>query len=132
MNLLMQKRWNPFFAGAVSGCVSILSVWVAGNYIGASTTFVRSAGLIEKIIAPEHVEKLDYFIKTTPKIDWQWMFVLGIFLGALLSALLSGDFKIKKVPDMWESRFGPNVPKRAIVAFVGGTVSLFGARLADG
>ena len=60
------------------------------------------------------------------------MFVLGIFLGALLSALISGDFKLKNVPDMWESRFGSNIPKRAIVAFVGGSVALFGARLAGG
>lgn len=132
MNLLTQKRWNPYFAGALSGCVSIFTVWVAGKYLGASTTFARSAGLIEKMFAPEHVEQLDYFTKYTPKIDWQWMFVVGIFFGALFSALLSRDFKLKKVPDMWASRFGSNIPKRAVVAFFGGAVALFGARLAGG
>ncbi|MBU1234885.1 MAG: YeeE/YedE family protein [Proteobacteria bacterium] len=132
MNLLTQKRWNPYFAGALSGCVSIFSVWVAGKYLGASTTFARSAGLIENIFAPDHVEKLDYFIKYTPKIDWQWMFVVGIFFGAFCSALLSKDFKFKNVPDMWISQFGTSIPKRAIVAFVGGSVALFGARLAGG
>jgi len=132
MNPLMQKRWNPYIAGTISGFVSIFSVWVAGKFLGASTTFARSAGLVEKMFAPEHVEKLDYFIKYTPKIDWQWMFVIGIFLGALFSALISGDFKFKKVPDMWESRFGSNIPKRAVVAFIGGAVALFGARLAGG
>ena len=132
MNLLTKKRWNPYFAGALSGCVSIFSVWVAGKFLGASTTFARSAGLIEKFFASEHVAQLDYFIKYTPKIDWQWMFVLGIFLGALFSALISGDFKFQKVPGMWESQFGSNVPKRAVVAFFGGLVALFGARLAGG
>ena len=132
MNPLIQKRWHPYIAGTMSGFVSIFSVWVAGKYLGASTTFARSAGLIEKLFAAEHVEKLDYFIKYTPKIDWQWMFVLGIFLGALLSALISGDFKLTKVPAMWESRFGANIPKRAVVAFIGGAVALFGARLAGG
>ena len=132
MNPLIQKRWNPYFAGTLSGCVSIFSVWAAGKYLGASTTFARSAGLIENFFAPEHVEKLDYFIKYTPKIDWQWMFVVGIFLGSFLSALLSGDFKLQKVPDMWASKFGVNIPKRAVVAFIGGAVALFGARLAGG
>lgn len=132
MNLLMQKRWNPYIAGTLSGCVSIFSVWAAGKYLGASTTFARSAGLIEKFFAAEHVEKLEYFIKYTPKIDWQWMFVVGIFLGALFSALLSGDFKLQNVPDMWTSKFGTNIPKRAVVAFIGGAVALFGARLAGG
>jgi hypothetical protein len=132
MHLLKQKRWNPYFAGVISGCVSILSVWIAGKYLGASTTFARSAGLIEKIFVPEHVEKLDYFIKYTPKIDWQWMFVVGIFFGALCSALLSRDFTFKKMPDMWASHFGTSISKRAIVAFFGGAVALFGARLAGG
>jgi len=43
-----KKVWNPYLAGALSGVVLILSVWIAGKYFGASTTFVRSAGLIEK------------------------------------------------------------------------------------
>jgi uncharacterized membrane protein YedE/YeeE len=33
---------------------------------------------------------------------------------------------------MWGERFGSSVPKRAIVAFLGGIVAIFGARLADG
>lgn len=45
---LKEKGWNPYLAGALSGVVLILSVWIAGKYFGASTTFVRSAGLIEK------------------------------------------------------------------------------------
>jgi hypothetical protein len=33
---------------------------------------------------------------------------------------------------MWEKRFGPSQGKRGLVAFVGGAVAMFGARLADG
>ena len=43
------KGWSPYLAGALAGIVMILSVWIAGKYFGASTTFVRSAGMIEKI-----------------------------------------------------------------------------------
>jgi len=125
--------WSPYLAGALSGMVGIFSVWFAGQYFGASTTFVRTAGLIEQLFGPERVAQMDYFIKVAPKIDWQWMFVLGIFLGAMVSAVTSGSFKLQAVPDMWAERFGTqSTAKRAMVAFVGGAVAMFGARLADG
>ena len=126
------KGWSPYLAGALAGIVMILSVWVTGKYFGASTTFVRSAGMIEKIFSAERVEKMDYFIKEVPKIEWQWMFVFGIFMGALISSTTSRSFKWKAVPDMWEDRFGPGKMKRAVVAFIGGMIAMFGARLADG
>jgi len=127
-----KRSWSPYLAGALSGLVLVLSVWFAGKYFGASTTFVRSAGLIEKIFASERVARMEYFIKQTPTIDWQWMFVVGIFIGALIAALSSGTFRWKAVPDMWESRFGSGTALRAVVAFAGGLIAMFGARLADG
>lgn len=126
------KGWNPYVAGALSGVVLILSVWVASEFFGASTSFVRSAGMIEKIFAAERVGKMDYFLKEAPKVDWQWMFVAGILLGAFASATTSGSFRWQAVPDMWVARFGPSRPKRAAIAFFGGLVMMFGARLAGG
>jgi hypothetical protein len=132
----MEKRddggWSPYLAGALSGVVSILSVWIAGQFIGVSTTFVRTTGMIEKILAPERVAQMEYFIKTVPKIDWQWVFVAGIFIGSLIASTTSGSFRWTALPDMWEARFGISRVKRGLVAFAGGTVGMFGARLADG
>ncbi len=127
-----KKGWSPYLAGALSGVLSFFSVLVAGKYFGASTTFVRSAGLIEKIVGPERVAKMSYFIKEIPEIDWQWMFVIGILIGSFIASTTSGTFLWKGVPDMWEKRFGPSQFKRDIVAFLGGVIAMFGARLADG
>ena len=125
--------WSPYLAGALSGLVGIFSVWFAGKYFGASTSFARTAGMIEQLFGPERVARMSYFIKVVPRIDWQWMFVVGIFLGAMIAALNSGSFKLQAVPDMWAERFGKqSVFRRAITAFVGGIVAMFGARLADG
>ena len=132
MNRSNDKGWSPYLAGALSGVVSVLSVWIAGKFFGASTTFVRSAGMIEKIFNAERVGTMDYFIKEAPRIDWQWMFVLGIFIGSLIASTTSGTFRLKALPDMWESRFGPGRMKRGVTAFAGGVVAMFGARLADG
>lgn len=132
MKAMDDKGWSPYLAGALAGLVMILSVWIAGKYFGASTTFVRSAGMIEKVFGAERVAKMDYFIKEVPKIDWQWMFVCGIFIGSLVSSTTSSSFQWQAVPNMWAERFGPGKMKRAVVAFIGGMVAMFGARLADG
>jgi hypothetical protein len=127
-----KEYWSPYLAGAFAGLVLVLSVWITGKYFGASTSFVRSAGLIEKIFNPERVGQMDYFVKTTPKIDWQWMFVIGILIGSFIAAKMSGTFKVQAVPEMWQEKFGSNITKRGIVGFIGGIVAMFGARLAGG
>jgi uncharacterized protein len=132
MKLENDAGWNPYVAGALSGLVSIFSVLTADKFLGASTTFVKATGMIEETFAPERVATMAYFIKEMPKLDWQWMFVVGIFLGALIAAVTSRSFQWKAVPDLWAERFGPSIPKRALVAFLGGVIAIFGARLADG
>lgn len=126
------RGWNPYVAGALTGLLLIFSAWFAGKYVGASTTFVRTAGFIEKMVSAERVGKMEYFVREAPKIDWQWMFVAGIFVGSLVSALTSGSFKWQALPSRWEGRFGSGRGKRAITAFAGGMIAMFGARLADG
>lgn len=126
------KGWNPYLAGALTGLLIVLSVWFTGKYVGASTTFVRSVGYIEKVFSPERVGAMEYFKKELPKIDWQFLFVVGIFIGSLISSTTSKSFRWQAVPKTWESHFGPSKVKRAIVAFIGGAIAMFGARLADG
>jgi uncharacterized protein len=127
-----EKGWNPYLAGALTGLVMVLSVWLTGKYFGVSTSFVVSSGLLESLVAPGRVAGLAYFTKTGLKIDWQWMFVVGILLGSFLAARLFGDFRWQAVPPMWARRFGPSPLKRGLVALAGGAVAMFGARLADG
>ena len=132
MRVMKDKGWSPYLAGALSGLVSILSVWIAGKFFGASTTFARSAGMIEKLFVTERVARMDYFVKYVPKIDWQWMFVLGILIGSFIASITSGSFRWQALPDMWKKRFGPSRFRRGTVAFIGGAIAIFGARLAGG
>ncbi|MBL7646744.1 MAG: YeeE/YedE family protein [Candidatus Hydrogenedentes bacterium] len=133
-----EGAWNPYLAGALVGLLAIASA-VATTYVipktqflGASTTFVRAAGLVEMCVVPDHVEGNAYFTKEKVKVDWQFMFVVGIFLGALISSLTSASFKLESVPPTWKARFGDSIGKRALGALGGGAVAMFGARLADG
>jgi uncharacterized membrane protein YedE/YeeE len=130
--------WSPYLAGALLGCVAIASVYATTqllgktSYLGASTTFVRAAGLLERTVAPERVASNEYFTKEKVRVDWQFMLVLGIFLGSLVASATDKSFKLESVPPTWEKRFGPSVGKRAAGAFLGGIVAMVGARMADG
>lgn len=130
--------WNPYLAGALTGLLAIASVWATtrwlgkSSYLGASTTFVRAAGLAEKAAAPAYVESEPYFQKNEPKLDWQFLLVTGIFAGALLSSLTDRSFRAESVPPIWKERFGASVGKRAAAAIGGGIVAMIGVRLADG
>lgn len=134
----MSKRWNPYLAGALTGVLMVLSVWIAGKYFGASTSFARSAGMVEQTVSVEHVQSTDYLAKMINpdtgfiQTDWQMMFVLGILLGALAASLATKTFRAQCVPDMWKAKFGPSRFKRAPTAFVGGFIALFGVRMAGG
>ena len=127
-----KRPMNPYLGGALAGILSIGSVALAGKYFGASTTFVRATAFLERIFSPERIAQMPYFVKDGPKLDWQGMFLVGIFAGALVSALASGTFRLQLVPDSWKERFGSGWAKRAGVAFVGGVIAMYGARLADG
>jgi uncharacterized membrane protein len=126
------RGWNPYVAGALTGILIVLSANFTGNYFGASTSFVRTAGLVEKLFGPDHVARTSYFTRYVPLFDWQWFFLVGIFLGALVAALLSRDFAWRGLPSMWATRFGPGAPLRAAAAFTGGFIMLVGARIAGG
>jgi uncharacterized membrane protein YedE/YeeE len=132
LNKKEEGGWSPYVAGGLSGLVIIVSVLWTGHFFGASTSFVRSAGMLGKVVGPERVSQLEYFVRYLPKFDWQLMFVIGIFVGSLIASLWSGTFNWQGVTDMWAERFGPSPVKRGIVAFFGGIIAMFGARLAGG
>ena len=130
--------WSPYLAGALAGLLAVASAWATTkwmgktSYLGTSTTFVRAAGLLECTVAPEHVKANAYFTKEKVRVDWQFMLVLGIFLGALAGSLTDRSFKLESVPPAWAERFGPSVAKRAAAAVLGGMAAMVGVRLADG
>ncbi len=130
--------WSPYLAGALVGVLAVASALATtkvtgkASYLGASTTFVRAAGLLERKVAPQHVTNNEYFAKEKVQVDWQFMLVVGIFIGALVSSLTDGSFRLESVPPTWAARFGSAVWKRALWAIIGGIVAMIGARMADG
>lgn len=126
------KRWSPYVVGIGIGILSWLTFLLSDKPLGVSTAYARTTGMIEKRFKGEDVEKQPYFQQYVPKIDWEWMLVAGLLLGALFSAVLSGDFGFQMVPPLWESTFGYTPSYRWVTALAGGIIMGIGARWADG
>jgi hypothetical protein len=136
-NPLTKKSWSPYIVGVGIGVLSWIAFATADKPLGVSTAFEHTAALAEQAVVPGVEETNSYFVAKDkegkpPKIGWEWMLVLGVFVGALASSWLSGDRATEAVPTMWKERFGGSVPLRLAAAFFGGLLMMFGARLASG
>ncbi|MGA6924156.1 MAG: YeeE/YedE thiosulfate transporter family protein [Desulfosarcina sp.] len=125
-------RWSPYAVGVLIGLLSWAAFLLSDKPLGVSTAYARTAGMLEeKIKGPEAADK-PYYREYVPKIDWEWMLVLGLFTGAFGSAMLSGSFDIEAVPALWAETFDGSIVLRWAVALVGGFLLGLGARWADG
>jgi uncharacterized membrane protein YedE/YeeE len=88
--------------------------------------------MIEGLCLGPRVGEKPYYQKFPPAIEWDWMLVLGIIIGAFISAMFSGQFRFEWVPGKWAEVFGDMPFARWIFAFIGGIVMGIGARWANG
>jgi uncharacterized protein len=133
-NPLARKSWSPYLVGALIGVLSWFAFATADRALGITTAFEYTAALGTQAAMPQVAAANSYYQEPEkdPKIDWEWMLVLGVFVGSVLSAGLSGDRTRESVPELWRQRFGSSRATRFAAAFLGGAVMMFGARIAQG
>ncbi len=132
MGFMTDVSWSPYAVGIGIGVLSWLSFLISKKPIACSTTFAKASGMLERLFRGQQVEQKAYYAKIKLKVDWQFMLVLGVILGSLIAALLSGDFGLQWVPPLWAATYGESALLRVAVALVGGVFLGFGARWADG
>lgn len=131
-NPLTQKSWSPWLVGVGIGVLSWFAFWSADHPLGITTAFEHTAALVLDAAIPEFAESNSYYQQESPKIGWEWMLVVGVLLGSLISSFTSGDRETLTVPRLWANRFGSNVALRLTVALFSAGLMMFGARLASG
>ncbi len=130
MSVVTQSRWNPYVVGALIGILSWMVFVIVDKPLGMSTAIVETAGATARPFMD--VSGNSYWQKYAPKWNYGILFLVGTFVGAMVSALASKDVKFEMVPAVWRARFGPASWKRMLGAFVGGVLVLYGARMAGG
>lgn len=132
LNPLARRSWSPYWAGAGLGVVAILALWLAEQPLGSSGAFITLDSLLLKASGSSLSESVYFKMVSPPKLSWQLMLVAGVVLGALISSLWSGDFKLESVPDRWMQIFGNRRWVRWITIFLGAMILEFGASIAGG
>jgi hypothetical protein len=132
LSFLTMTEWSPHLVGIGIGLLSCVAFVLSDKPIGCSTAFTRSSGMLEQIVRGRKVRDMAYYRQFVPEIDWEWMLVLGIVVGAFTSAWLSGEFRLEWIPSLWAATFGSNYLPRLVTALCGGIILGFGARWAGG
>jgi uncharacterized membrane protein YedE/YeeE len=132
MEWLKMAQWSPYAVGIGIGILSWLAFLLSDKPIGCSAAFSGTSGMVERLFRGSRVAEKPYYKKFTPTVDWQWMLVIGILVGAFISAQLSGEFRATWIPQTWASSFGNGIGMRWIVALIGGVLIGLGARWAGG
>jgi uncharacterized membrane protein YedE/YeeE len=126
-------QWTPYLVGIGIGVLSWVVFLVVNNPLGITTAIGQVSGAVATpFLGAEAVAKNSYWAKNLFKLDYGTLFLVGTLLGGFGSAVMAGSFRIEQVPTVWSERFGPSPMKRYAVAFLGGIVAMYGARLANG
>ena len=116
------------YAGAGLGLLNAIMILPAtvGRLIGASTSFPF---LADRLVG---FTESDYYQQIAEPGNWEMWFLFGAFLAGLAYALARKEFRWQFVSSHWQKYKGKNLGKRALWAFIGGFILLFGARMAGG
>lgn len=123
--------WKPLVAGILLGIVLLSTFVVTGHGLGATGFTTRLTAWFGMYLLPAATSANDYLGGMVEEgrpldawISWQ---VIGVALGALLSAFLAGRIAVK----LDGKRFLGG-SKRPLTALFGGLLAGFGARIAAG
>ncbi|WP_369528732.1 YeeE/YedE thiosulfate transporter family protein [Shimia thalassica] len=155
------EKWNVIFwskhmplnwktGGVLLGFVFFLAVLLV-KPIGVSTQFVILDAIVADVANPELITEPEagtytstnaYLAKSNGKyaknasnpLNYSFVFVIAMMIGAFMSAKLRGGIGAdeRKLPAIWYANYGDTPVARYSVAFVGGFIVLYGARLAGG
>ena len=123
--------WPSWLAGLALGCVLLLTFVVTGHGLGATGFTTRLSAWLGEAVAPRWTQGNDYLgplleggAVLSSWITWQ---VLGVFAGALVSALLAHRLRWRV-----EGALSSGRATRLVKALAGGVLAGFGARIAAG
>jgi len=144
----MTLNWK--IGGLLLGAVFFAAVLLV-KPIGVSTQFVILDGIVADVVNSEFITQTEdgkytstnaYMAKSSGKyaksasnpINYSFIFVLAMMAGAFASSMARGGVSQaeRSAPAIWRANYGDTPMKRYAVAFVGGFVVLYGARLAGG
>jgi uncharacterized membrane protein YedE/YeeE len=126
------RYWDPYVAGVLLGLLLFLTFFLTGHGLGSSGGVNRILVALEDFVLPRHVDTTPYLAamaggERNPLDHWIVWQVVGILVGGFVSGWMRGRVR-------FETRHGPQITPRTrwVMAFIGGILMGYGARLARG
>ncbi len=128
-----RKYMNPYLAGFLLGLTLLATVYITGRGLGASGAMKSVVVQSVKTTAPEHYENTAFYKEYEeehpqgPMRSWLVIEVLGVFIGAFFSGVISDRIG-------WKLEKGPRATNtmRVVGAIIGGALFGFGSQFGRG
>ncbi|MGK7395905.1 MAG: YeeE/YedE thiosulfate transporter family protein [Candidatus Cyclobacteriaceae bacterium M3_2C_046] len=125
---------NPYLAGLLLGFVLLATIYITGRGLGASGGIKSVVLSGVKTATPQHWDNAVYYQDynelhpdESPLRSWLFFEVVGVFIGAMISGIISNRMSLKLEK-------GPRISNnsRLIFAALGGALFGFGSQLGRG
>ena len=127
----MRAFWSPLAAGVALGLVLLLTFVWTGHGLGATGATTRLTAWMGLQLSPAATAANPYLGPMVenghPLSSWISWQVLGVALGAVVSAFWAGRLRVQ-----WDGERSIGRARRMATALIGGVLAGFGARVAAG
>ncbi len=123
--------WNPYLVGFLLGLVLLATYAVTARGLGATAAFAAVSSWLVGLGSVAHVEAnavhLRYWNEGAPLLNWTLFLLAGSTIGAFLSGWQGRrlSFTVERGPRITDNT-------RMMLAFCGGFIAAFGAKIAKG
>ena len=116
------NKWSIYTVGILIAFIFIIALYVLDTSVGMSQAYIMLSEYCKETIYNKTVSE-------PPFIDWQTGFIIGIFIGALLAAIISGDWKFEFVPGGKMKKFFSSIGASIFIGALGGFFVMLGLQL---
>ena len=115
-------KWSSYVSGAVIAFFFVLALYILDSPTGLSDAYIMISEYCEESIYSRKVLE-------PPFLDWQTGFLIGIFIGAIVAAVLGGEWKLRMIPESGKSLIA-SAGTTVLTGVIGGFLVMLGLQIA--
>ena len=116
-------KWSAYLSGACIAILFVFALYVLNSPVGMSNAYLMISEYCQESINARAVTEL-------PFLDWQTGFLLGILIGAAITAIVSGEWRLRFIPESTGRGVVASAGVTAFTGLAGGFLVMLGLQLA--